>query len=210
MSLNKILTRTDGVPLFVEELTKSILENDGLRDAGDHYEYAGTAHEIAIPAALREPLMARLDRFMPVKEVAQQIGATIGREFSHELVAAVAPLPPAQLDDALARLVESGLSFSPGYAAGGGIHVQARVGATPFSNSLLRSRRRGAARQNRAGDPGAVSVLRGQRARTVGRALYASRPASEHGVRCGERPVNSRSAAWRFRKPSRTWTRGWS
>ena len=72
-----------------------------------------TAHQIAIPATLRDLLMARLDRFMPVKEVAQ-IGATIGREFSHELVAAVAPLPPAQLDDALARLVESGLAFRRG------------------------------------------------------------------------------------------------
>ncbi len=83
--LEQILTRTDGVPLFVEELTKSILEAGELTEAGDHYEYGGSAHLVTIPATLRDSLMARLDRFMPVKEIAQ-IGAAIGREFSYELI----------------------------------------------------------------------------------------------------------------------------
>ena len=82
--LEQILTRTDGVPLFVEELTKSILEMGELKEAGDHYEYGGSARAVTIPATLRDLLMARLDRFMPVKEIAQ-IGAAIGREFSYEL-----------------------------------------------------------------------------------------------------------------------------
>ena len=111
--LEEILTKTDGVPLFVEELTKSILESGELKDAGDHYDYSGTAHTITIPATLRDSLMARLDRVMPVKEVAQ-IGAAIGREFSYELIAAVAPMTAELLDDALARLTESGLAFRRG------------------------------------------------------------------------------------------------
>ena len=111
--LEQILTRTDGVPLFVEELTKSILESGELKEAGDHYEYAGPARAVTIPATLRDSLMARLDRFMPVKEIAQ-IGAAIGREFSYELIAAVAPISQAQLDDSLARLCKSGLAFRRG------------------------------------------------------------------------------------------------
>ena len=111
--LEQILTRTDGVPLFVEELTKSILETGELKEAGDHYEYGGSARPITIPATLRDALMARLDRFMPVKEVAQ-IGAAIGREFNYELIAAVAPMPQAQLDDALTQLSASGLAFRRG------------------------------------------------------------------------------------------------
>jgi predicted ATPase len=63
MLLEQILTRTDGVPLFVEELTKSILESGELKEAGDRYEYAGSARAVTIPATLRDSLMARLDRF---------------------------------------------------------------------------------------------------------------------------------------------------
>src|SRR5690348_7324445 len=111
--LEQILTRTDGVPLFVEELTKAVLESSALKDAGDHYEYSGPARSVTIPATLRDSLMARLDRFMPVREIAQ-IGAAIGREFSYELIEAVAPMPQSQLDDALARLCESGLAFRRG------------------------------------------------------------------------------------------------
>ncbi len=111
--LEQILTRTDGVPLFVEELTKSILESGELRDAGDRYEYIGSARTVTIPATLRDSLMARLDRVMPVKEIAQ-IGAAIGRAFNYELIAAVAPMPQAQLDEALVRLTESGLAFRRG------------------------------------------------------------------------------------------------
>ncbi len=111
--LEQILARTDGVPLFVEELTKSILESGKLKEAGDHFEYGGSARTVTIPATLRDSLMARLDRFISVKEIAQ-IGAAIGREFSYELIAAVAPLPQAQLDDALAQLSESGLALRRG------------------------------------------------------------------------------------------------
>jgi class 3 adenylate cyclase/tetratricopeptide (TPR) repeat protein len=109
----QILGKTDGVPLFVEELTKSILESAELRDAGDRWDYAGHAGTLAIPLTLRDSLMARLDRFAPVKEIAQ-IGAAIGREFSHELIAAVTTHPKPELDQAFAQLVESGLAFQQG------------------------------------------------------------------------------------------------
>jgi predicted ATPase len=111
--LEQILDKTDGVPLFIEELTKSIPESAELRDAGDRWEYAGRAGTLAIPLTLRDLLMARLDRFAPVKEIAH-IGAAIGREFSYELIAAVAPHSKPKLDQALAQLVESGLAFQQG------------------------------------------------------------------------------------------------
>jgi predicted ATPase len=97
--LEQILIRTDGVPLFVEEVTKFILESGELKNAGGDYQYGGSAHAVTIPATLRDSLMARLDRFVPVKEIAQ-VGAAIGREFSYELIAAVEPMPQVQLDDA--------------------------------------------------------------------------------------------------------------
>src|SRR5689334_1411050 len=111
--LEQILTRTDGVPLFVEELTKAVLESRELKDAGDRYEFLSSARSVTIPATLRDSLMARLDRFTPVREIAQ-IGAAIGREFGYGMIEAVAPMPQAQLDDALARLCESGLAFRRG------------------------------------------------------------------------------------------------
>ena len=109
----QILTRTDGVPLFVEELTKAMLESGELKDAGDHYEYVGSARGVTIPATLRDSLMARLDRYTPVREIAQ-IGAAIGREFSYELIEAVAPMSQPQIDESVARLCKSGLAFRRG------------------------------------------------------------------------------------------------
>ena len=138
--LEQILTRTDGVPLFVEELTKSILESGELKMVGDHYEYGGPTRAVTIPATLRDSLMARLDRFMPVKEIAQ-IGAAIGREFSHEVIAAVAPMPEAQLNDALARLSESGLAFRRGTPPDAVYTFKHALVQDAAYDSLLKSRR---------------------------------------------------------------------
>jgi class 3 adenylate cyclase/predicted ATPase len=138
--LEQILTRTDGVPLFVEELTKSVLESGELREADDHYEYGGSARTVTIPATLRDSLMARLDRFMPVREVAQ-IGAAIGREFSYELIAAVAPMPQAQLEDSLARLSESGLAFRRGTPPDAVYTFKHALVQDAAYDSLLKSRR---------------------------------------------------------------------
>lgn len=106
--LEEIVARTDGVPLFVEELTKTVLESGLLRDAGDRYVTTGPLPPPAIPSTLHDSLMARLDRSAPMREVAQ-VGAAIGREFPHDLLAAVAPTGAAALDAALAELVASGL-----------------------------------------------------------------------------------------------------
>jgi class 3 adenylate cyclase len=109
----QIVTKTDGVPLFVEELTKAVLESGLLRDAGDRYELSGPLPPLAIPSTLHDSLLARLDRLALVKEVAQ-IGAAIGREFSHALLAAVAERPEAELEAALDQLVSSELVFRRG------------------------------------------------------------------------------------------------
>lgn len=106
--LEEILSHTDGVPLFVEELTKSVLESGLLRETADDYTLQAPLPALAIPTSLRDSLAARLDRLGPVKEIAQ-IGACIGREFSRELLLQVAALDSASLDAALERLVGAGL-----------------------------------------------------------------------------------------------------
>jgi class 3 adenylate cyclase/predicted ATPase len=109
----QIVERTDGVPLFVEELTKSVLESGLLRAEGDRYLIDRALPPFAIPASLNDSLMARLDRLGSVRLVAQ-IGAAIGREFPYILVRAVSRLPEDELRDALARLVASELVFQRG------------------------------------------------------------------------------------------------
>ena len=111
--LAQIWARTGGVPLFVEELTKTVLEAGLLEDKGDRYELTGPLPPLAIPSTLQDSLMARLDRFAPVKEVAQ-IGAVIGREFSYELLAALSPLDETALQEALSQLIGSELAFRRG------------------------------------------------------------------------------------------------
>ena len=109
----QIIDRTDGVPLFVEELTKAVVESGILTDTGSRFNAAGPVVPLAIPASLQASLLARLDRLAPAREVAQ-IGAALGRQFSHELLSAVAPMPPAQLDEALGQLVASELVYRRG------------------------------------------------------------------------------------------------
>jgi class 3 adenylate cyclase/tetratricopeptide (TPR) repeat protein len=138
--LDQILGKTDGVPLFVEELTKSILESADLRDAGDRWEYAGRAGALAIPLTLRDSLMARLDRFAPVKEIAQ-IGAAIGREFSYELIAAVSAHARPELDQALAQLTASGLAFQQGTPPDAVYTFKHALVQDAAYDSLLRRRR---------------------------------------------------------------------
>jgi predicted ATPase len=138
--LDQILGKTDGVPLFVEELTRTILESGDLREAGDRWEYAGRAGSLAIPLTLRDSLMARLDRFTPVKEIAQ-IGAAIGREFSYELIAAVAPHSGPALDQALAQLTQSGLAFQQGTPPDAVYTFKHALVQDAAYDSLLRRRR---------------------------------------------------------------------
>jgi class 3 adenylate cyclase/predicted ATPase len=107
-----IIERTDGIPLFVEEMTKAVLEAEG-ESEGQRTAAAVPSPALAVPASLHASLMARLDRLGPAKEVAQ-VGAAIGREFSHALLAAVVRKPEAELDSALDRLIAAGLLFRQG------------------------------------------------------------------------------------------------
>jgi predicted ATPase len=109
----QIVDRTDGVPLFVEELTKSILESGLLREESDHYVLDRALPPFAIPTSLHASLMARLDRLASVRLVAQ-IGAAIGREFPYALLRTVSRLPENELQAALTRLVASELVFQRG------------------------------------------------------------------------------------------------
>ena len=111
--MEHILAHTDGVPLFVEELTKMVLEGGLLRERDGEYVLEGPLPSLAIPTTLQASLMARLDRLSPVRDVAQ-IGAVAGREFHYELVHAVAGLPKQRLDEALDQLVRSELIFCRG------------------------------------------------------------------------------------------------
>ena len=106
------MERTDGIPLFVEEMTKAVLEAES-EDEARQTAAAVPSPALAVPASLHASLMARLDRLGPAKEVAQ-IGAAIGREFSHALLAAVARKPEAELGSALDRLIGAGLLFRQG------------------------------------------------------------------------------------------------
>ncbi len=104
--LQQIVSKTDGVPLFVEELTKTVLESVGAHGRAP-------SSPLAIPATLHDSLMARLDRLGTVKEVAQ-LGATLGREFSYELIRAVSPVDESSLQQALAKLVEAEVLYQRG------------------------------------------------------------------------------------------------
>ena len=107
-----IVERTDGIPLFVEEMTKAVLEA-GSEEEAQRTVATVPSTALAVPASLHASLMARLDRLGPAKEIAQ-IGAAIGREFSHALLAAVARKPGAELVSALDRLIDAGLLFRQG------------------------------------------------------------------------------------------------
>jgi len=135
--LNHIVSKTDGVPLFIEELTSTLLES-GVRAkeiSGDAMAHHITA---SLPNTLRDSLMARLDRLGPARQVAQ-VGAVIGREFSRELIAEVSGLDVEELQSALSLLLQSGLVFSRGHAY---LFKHALVRDTAYE-SLLRSNRQG-------------------------------------------------------------------
>ncbi len=106
--MDEILVRTGGVPLFIEELTKTVLESGLLQEQDGHYVLERPLPPLVVPTTLDALLLARLDRLAPVREVAQ-IGAVAGREFHYELLNAVAGLPKEQLEEALGQLVRAEL-----------------------------------------------------------------------------------------------------
>jgi class 3 adenylate cyclase/tetratricopeptide (TPR) repeat protein len=111
--IEQICAKADGVPLFVEELTKAVLESGLLTASGDQYELAGALPPLAVPSSLQASLASRLGRLAESREVAQ-IGAALGREFGFDLLLAVAPLEQEQLADALEELHRAELVFPRG------------------------------------------------------------------------------------------------
>jgi len=137
---DEIVTKTEGVPLFVEELTKAVLDSDLLAEQDDRYVLTRRLDRLAIPATLQDSLMARLDRLVAVKDVAQT-AAVIGREFSYELIEAIAELPQEDLDDALGQLVGSGLVFRRGHPPNTTYTFKHALVQETAYNALLRSQR---------------------------------------------------------------------
>jgi class 3 adenylate cyclase/predicted ATPase len=111
--LAQVIEKTDGVPLFVEEITKAVLESGALQDVDGQYVMTGTLSSFAIPATLQDSLMARLDRLVTAKGIAQ-IGATIGRQFSYALLQMVSQVDDLTLQRELGRLVEAELLYHRG------------------------------------------------------------------------------------------------
>ena len=135
-----IADRTDGVPLFIEELTKSVVESGLIKEADGHYAVTGPVAPLAIPATLQASLLARLDRLATSREIAQ-VGAALGRSFSHELISAVAEMPQQELDDTLDRLVQAELIFREGTPPEAEYTFKHALVQDATYSTLLRSRR---------------------------------------------------------------------
>jgi predicted ATPase/class 3 adenylate cyclase len=138
--VDQIMGRTDGIPLFIEELTKTVLESGVLREADDRYELTAQLPPLAIPPTLHASLLARLDRLASVKDVAQ-IGAVIGREFSYGLIAAVAAVPESNLRVALHQLVAAELMFQRGFLPDATYQFKHALVQDAAYVSLVRTRR---------------------------------------------------------------------
>lgn len=138
--MRQVVSKTDGVPLFVEELTKMVIESGLLRETEGQYELAGPLPPLAIPATLHDSLVARLDRLAPVKQVAQ-LGAALGREFPYELIRAIWPLDEATLQDGLTRLVKAELVYQEGFPPHARYSFKHALVQDAAYQSLLKSKR---------------------------------------------------------------------
>ena len=138
--LEHIIKRTDGVPLYVEELTKTLLESGALEVVGDELRLTGPLPLLSIPDSLHNSLMARLDRLAGAKDIAH-LAATLGRVFSYELLAAVSPLDEPALQRALAQLVEAELIYRRGTAPDLIYEFKHALVQDAAYNSLLRGKR---------------------------------------------------------------------
>ena len=138
--LQEIGARTDGVPLFVEELTKTLLESGDLTETETAFELTGPISHLAIPSTLHDSLMARLDRLQPIKEIAQT-ASCIGREFDHKLLSAISPLDDQALVTALEKLASAELIYRRGVAPEATYIFKHALVRDAAYESLLKSRR---------------------------------------------------------------------
>jgi class 3 adenylate cyclase/predicted ATPase len=138
--VEQVVAKTDGVPLFVEELTKMVLESGLLQERAERYELTGPLPPLAIPATLHDSLMARLDRLATVKAMAQ-LGATLGREFSYELLQAVSPWDGDTLRRGLQQLVAAEFLYQRGLPPQATYRFKHALIQEAAHQSLLRSTR---------------------------------------------------------------------
>ena len=139
--VQKLVATTDGVPLFVEELTKMVVELGLVKEREERYELTGPLPPLAIPATLHDSLMARLDRLGSAKQVAQ-LGAVVGREFAYEVLQAVSPVEEAMLQQGLAQLVDAELLYQRGLPPQARYRFKHALIQEAAYQSLLRSTRR--------------------------------------------------------------------
>ncbi|TCG03830.1 guanylate cyclase [Paraburkholderia steynii] len=142
--LDQIVSKTDGVPLFVEELTKTVLQGDLLQDAGVSYELKGTPQTIAIPDTLQGSLLSRLDRLEPTVKETAQIAATVGREFDRKLLGLIASRSEDELQQKLDRLIAAEIiTPASGKPAGGDAYLfrHALIQEIAYQSLLLARRR---------------------------------------------------------------------
>ena len=138
--VDHIVAKADGVPLYVEELSKTILASDILRDAGTHFELTGPLSSLAIPDTLQESLMARLDRLPLVREIAQ-LGSVLGREFAYEMISGLSAGDDGALQEGLGQLVDAKLLYQRGRPPRAKyIFKHALVQDTAYSSLLRRTR----------------------------------------------------------------------
>jgi predicted ATPase len=195
------MRHSDGVPLFVEEMTKAVIESGVLREDVDAYHLDGPLSALAIPTTLHDSLMARLDRLQPVKEVAQT-AAVIGRSFDNQTIAALSDKPADELASAMHQLVEAELIFRRGTPPEATYLFKHALVRDAAYESLLKARRitlhaRLLDVLERRGD--AAAEVMAQHAEAAGlteRAIgYWGRPARRHWR---GRPTRRRSSAWRM------------
>jgi class 3 adenylate cyclase/energy-coupling factor transporter ATP-binding protein EcfA2 len=206
--LDQILAKTDGVPLFIEELTKAVLEGRLLKEERDRYVLTAPLPPLAIPATLHDSLIARLDRLSPIKEVAQT-AAAIGRDFSYELLSAVSGASDDELEDALTQLAEAELIFRRGTPPQAFYTFKHALVRDAAYESLLKAQRKDlhaciakvlkeGIRRHRSGDR--LLARRGRAGnRTLGQRRsdrpLATRAGSDNGASRGRRARTSRAAA---------------
>ena len=138
--IQQLVGKTDGVPLYVEEMTKAVLESGVLKETNGHYELTGPISSLTIPATLQDSLMSRLDRLVTAKGVAQY-AAVIGRQFSHELLQAVSELDETRLQHELGRLIEAELIYQQGVIPQATYSFKHALVQDTAYESLLRSTR---------------------------------------------------------------------
>jgi len=138
---DEIFSKTEGLPLFIEDLTNMVLESGLVVARGDHYELAGPFHSLTIPATLQETLLARLAKLATAKPVAQ-IGATIGREFVFEMLREVGGFGDKMLTEELNRLVQAGLLYRRGLLSRAKYIFKHALVQEALQQSLLKKQRR--------------------------------------------------------------------